>query len=158
MATDETYDLAPAAAPIVRPDDPEATLSSRIEGTAGMPEPKCPYCGYIVIGLESGVCPECGKRVNWRVVLDQPEYRRLVRAARWDIAFFWLGVALNVGPLVRLWWITRSAAVFFLFATPYFLTAGIWIGYRLICGDEVRWSLMWTGSIATAMVILQWFL
>ena len=30
-----------------------------------MPEPRCLDCGYILTGLESPICPECGRAFDW---------------------------------------------------------------------------------------------
>jgi hypothetical protein len=150
------YSLEPETS-VVRPPDPVVDADESITRTAAIPEPKCPTCGYIVIGLTSGVCPECGGRINWRAVVEAPERRRLARQALFDVGIFWLGVAMNAGAIGRLYWaVGGSKWLFFLVLTPYLLTAGIWLTYRAANGDEMRWPLFWTGLIASSLMVAHW--
>lgn len=60
-------------------NDHESTV-----GTLGMPgdadsavHPRCPHCDYILLGLDSARCPECGTAIDWDFVTTATQRGRL---------------------------------------------------------------------------------
>lgn len=147
----DPYEVRPADHKSPPPPDeaPEAPLVP----TPDMPEPMCPDCGYIVIGLSRSVCPECGQAVTWRTVIEEPEYRRLLQRTR----RFWLGLTLYLGSFAAIAFMTPTPARFFTCASPLLGLSVIWLAFRLLNEDEIRGTLLSFGVLGVAYAVLCWF-
>ena len=133
-------------------------VGAAVTATPSVPEPKCPKCGYIVIGLSGSICPECGEVISWRTVVEEPEYRRLVRQVRWEKAWFWVGLSLYLGSLGAIAWRIPSAAGFFICTSPFLALTVPWLAYRIWNEDEIRGTLLVFGVLGTAYAVLCWLM
>jgi hypothetical protein len=133
-------------------------LAGGIQPFPGEPEPKCPQCGYVVIGLTSSICPECGGVVSWSRVREEPEYLRQERLARIQNALYWVGLVLFVSAMGCMrWWVGNNAG-FFVPACPLLLLSGVWYGYRAINDDDLWWGVFGLGLLACLFAVGIWAL
>ena len=149
----DPYDLRPADPIAPRPQE----VGSEVAATPSVPEPKCPNCGYIVIGLSRSVCPECGEAITWRRVVEEPEYRGLVRQVRWERTWFWAGLSLYLGSLGAIAWMIGNPAGFFICTSPFLALTVPWLAYRIWNEDDIRGTLLIFGVLGAAFAVLCWF-
>ncbi|MFQ5411801.1 MAG: hypothetical protein ACE5EC_05870, partial [Phycisphaerae bacterium] len=79
----------------------------------GEPLHLCPVCDYILTGLISRRCPECGTaftliEARRRGALQSPRVRRDMRALKWTRISICLGLALFLGGMITPMIVFRS--------------------------------------------------
>ncbi|MFH1745683.1 MAG: hypothetical protein ABIG44_01430 [Planctomycetota bacterium] len=112
--------------------------------------PRCPQCGYILLGLPELRCPECGCRPQHVIVPSQAEgQRRLKRGAKLEKQMNIIGAVmllLGLSMAITGTLLTPKAGLFCLifpmagFTLPY-------IVYLHICGDSTAKILVAFGVI-----------
>src|SRR3954468_2845119 len=77
-------------------------------------EPHCRFCGYPLIGIENGTCPECGR--SW----NQSNIVRGTRHRRWGLGVFAVAVFLLPLFLETMQWL-NSFDVYHLYPENWLL-------------------------------------
>ncbi|MGE3182530.1 MAG: hypothetical protein AB7N71_12940 [Phycisphaerae bacterium] len=114
------------------------------------PDPKCPNCGYIVRGLQRSICPECGKKIDWRRVLPDEELELMFRRRTFDRMQCLVASGLLVAAAGFVIWRINNLRGALLFVVPPLIVAGVILAYRLINEDDTK-NTLWFLAISALL-------
>ncbi len=105
----ELEPLVTRAEPLRHVEQSCASVTQAPDGV-GFPVParplhECPQCEYILTGLTSRRCPECGEpftlsAARWRSFLQSPRSQEDLRVVRANRRALWVGVGLQLASLI----------------------------------------------------------
>lgn len=145
----DLYTLAPESHPPVPPMF-EAPPAPSITNAAVAP--KCPRCGYIVVGLERSICPECGGNVDWSRAWQVTDDSRQLRWARLERVSLIAGAVLYTGSCVFGIYATYQDPILGAVVLPAVLISAIVLAYRAANSDPIRAPLLLFGLLGGAWV------
>lgn len=150
----DLYTLAPESHPPVPPMF-EAPPAPSITNAADAP--KCPRCGYIVVGLERSICPECGGNVDWSRAWQIADDSRQLRWDRLERVSMIVGAVLYTGSCAYGIHATYRAPILGIFVLPAVLISAILLAYRAVNSDSIRAPLLLFGLLGGAWVAASLF-
>jgi hypothetical protein len=135
---------------------PRSDAQLMIDYLAASHEP-CPLCGYILHGLQSDRCPECGSQLRLRVGLAEPRMAAYITTSvSWAVGFGATGLLNSIATAkAPSNWVREPWAVISLILMATSLTS---LGATLIFTRRFRrmpWDIQRTvAALSAAMVTL----